>query len=116
MEFFDVLSVPVKFLIAFVVALAAVWADTRCGGLGGGNLAAPGARGRQPRLAVIYARGTPSVRAQGSAPVDAIRWLGDRPALPARSGRHVLNLTPPQRADSVVGRRPAISPGAGAAH
>ena len=41
MEFFDDLSVPVKFLIAFVVALA--------------MLGVAGPRGRQPRLAVINA-------------------------------------------------------------
>jgi hypothetical protein len=56
MEFFDDLSVPVKFLIAFVVALAVLGV----GGylmrrFGGGNLAALGPRGRQPRLAVIDA-------------------------------------------------------------
>jgi hypothetical protein len=56
MEFFDDLSVPVKFLIAFVVALAVLGV----GGylmrrFSGGNLAALGLRGRQPRLAVIDA-------------------------------------------------------------
>jgi flagellar protein FliO/FliZ len=56
MEFFDDLSVPVKFLIAFVVALAVLGV----GGylmrrFSGGNLAALGPRGRQPRLAVIDA-------------------------------------------------------------
>jgi flagellar protein FliO/FliZ len=47
MEFFDDLSVPVKFLIAFVVALATLGV--------GGYLArrSSGPRGRQPRLAVI---------------------------------------------------------------
>ena len=55
MEFFDDLSVPVKFLIAFVVALAVLGV----GGylmrrFSGGNLAALGP-GRQPRLAVIDA-------------------------------------------------------------
>jgi len=52
MEFFDDLSIPVKFLIAFVVALAVLGA--------GGYLmrrfrAARAPRGRQPRLAVIDA-------------------------------------------------------------
>src|SRR5580693_2147137 len=56
MEFFDDLSVPVRFLIAFVVALAVLGV----GGylmrrFSGGNLAALGPRGRQPRLAVIDA-------------------------------------------------------------
>jgi hypothetical protein len=56
MEFFDDLSVPVKFVIAFVVALAVLGV----GGylmrrFSGGNLAALGPRGRQPRLAVIDA-------------------------------------------------------------
>jgi flagellar protein FliO/FliZ len=56
MEFFDDLSVPVKFLIAFVVALAVLGV----GGylmrrFSGGNLAALGPRGRHPRLAVIDA-------------------------------------------------------------
>ena len=54
MEFFNDLSVPVKFLVAFVVVLAVL-------GVGGylmrrlmaGNLAAPGPRGRQQRLAVL---------------------------------------------------------------
>ena len=49
MEFFDDLSVPVKFLIAFVVALAML-------GVGGYLMRRfSGPRGRQPRLAVINA-------------------------------------------------------------
>ena len=51
MEFFDDLSVPVKFLIAFVVALAML-------GVGGYLMRRfSGPRGRQPRLAVIKAAG-----------------------------------------------------------
>jgi flagellar protein FliO/FliZ len=56
MEFFNDLSVLVKFLIAFMVVLAVLGA----GGylmrrLSAGNLATLGPRGRQPRLAVIEA-------------------------------------------------------------
>jgi len=54
MEFFNDLSVPVKFLVAFIVVLAVLGA----GGylmrrLSAGKLAALGPRGRQQRLAVI---------------------------------------------------------------
>jgi flagellar protein FliO/FliZ len=49
MEFFDDLSVPVKFLIAFVVALAML------GVVGYLMRRFSGPRGRQPRLAVINA-------------------------------------------------------------
>jgi flagellar protein FliO/FliZ len=56
MEFFNDLSVLMKFLVAFVVVFAVLGA----GGylwrrLSGGNLVALGPRGRQPRLAVIDA-------------------------------------------------------------
>jgi flagellar protein FliO/FliZ len=56
MEFFNDLSVLMKFLVAFVVVLAVLGA----GGylwrrFSGGNLVALGPRGRQPRLAVIDA-------------------------------------------------------------
>jgi flagellar protein FliO/FliZ len=56
MEFFNDLSVPVEFLVAFVVVLAVLGV----GGylmrrLSGGNLATLAPRGRQPRLAVIDA-------------------------------------------------------------
>jgi flagellar protein FliO/FliZ len=56
MEFFDDLSVPVKFLIAFVVALAVLGVSGYLmRRFSGGNLAALVRRGRQPRLAVIDA-------------------------------------------------------------
>src|SRR5271169_2122991 len=56
MEFFNDLSVPVKFGVAFIVVLAVLGA----GGylmrrFSGGNLTALGPRGRQPRLSVIDA-------------------------------------------------------------
>jgi flagellar protein FliO/FliZ len=65
MEFFDDLSVPVKFLIAFVVALAVL-------GVGGYLMrrfsAALGPRGSQPRLAVINA-----ARVEGSRRLVLVR-------------------------------------------
>jgi flagellar protein FliO/FliZ len=56
MEFFNDLSIPVKFGVAFIVVLAVLGA----GGylmrrFSGGNLTALGPRGRQPRLSVIDA-------------------------------------------------------------
>jgi flagellar protein FliO/FliZ len=56
MDFFNDLSVPVKFLVAFVVVLAILGAiGFVVRRLGGGALINPSPRGRQPRLSVIEA-------------------------------------------------------------